>query len=136
MKYKNMDWWAEAHGLRTKEEIDAHIRALYRQLRSSAKVGERLQISGKTVRVHLHAMGDPVRERGGPNNPVGSRACRRIRWQGELLTVRQAARRAGLPYQTLHNRLYAYGWPVHRAMTAPPQRAGQPPEPNDPGETP
>jgi hypothetical protein len=120
MTYQSLDWWAETHGLHTPAEIDERIRTLYRQHRSCAKVGECLDISGNAVRYHLHQMGEPLRKRGGANNPSGSQAHRRITWQGRDWTIREAADHAGVAYETMRRRLVDWGWSVERALTTPP----------------
>jgi hypothetical protein len=47
------------------------------------------------------------------------RNSRKIRFQGETLTVTQWSRRIGISQPLLHKRLFQLGWPVRRALIEP-----------------
>lgn len=50
------------------------------------------------------------------------RNAKRVEFGGEVLSLRAAAIRAGMPYGLVKNRVRILGWPVERALTEPPNR--------------
>lgn len=51
------------------------------------------------------------------------RNCIYVEYQGEKMTLKEASRRAGLPYRRVHKRIKDHGWTIEMALSLP---IGQP----------
>ncbi len=93
-----------------------------------------IRVNGVTLAAMAESSGIPlsvIQERhkhGWPpeslTEPVNGR--RRLTAQGEVMTMKEAARRAGIHYQTVASRIHA-GWSTERALTEPPAKTGRAP---------
>jgi hypothetical protein len=54
-----------------------------------------------------------------PRQNSNKRTNRFIAHEGRRQTIADWANELGLPYSTLHARLFSYGWPIARALTPP-----------------
>lgn len=123
--YRDFAHWqaqAEAQGFRVSSEadLDQVILTLYRREQSLRKTGEYLKVRGTAVRHHLCRLGEPLRPRGGNNNPTGCRhGLRLITWRGKTQNLAQWARELEISYATLWRRLSRCHWSVEKAFTTP-----------------